>query len=157
MAKRHFRCNVCNDVHFGMNAPVVCPTCGVKHGYCEIDEYETRFVMHGESGDGNPGEVSRDKERIRMSWKVFASEDRSDAGPDSEFVLNPDTAHVDMVIDGVLANLDEHGAKLCPCRLRDPEGTYERDLELLCPCNFMVQDTWKERGDCWCGLFVKRS
>jgi ferredoxin-thioredoxin reductase catalytic subunit len=43
--------------------------------------------------------------------------------------------------------------RLCPCRLRD--GSRERDLELLCPCNFKHHDTWRNEGRCWCGLFVR--
>jgi ferredoxin-thioredoxin reductase catalytic subunit len=46
------------------------------------------------------------------------------------------------------------GLKLCPCRLRD--GTRNKDLELICPCNFKIQDTWKNKDMCWCGLFFKR-
>jgi len=58
------------------------------------------------------------------------------------------------VVEGVLENEKKYGLKLCPCRLRD--GTRERDLELLCPCNFKAQETWKNEGRCWCGLFVRR-
>lgn len=86
------------------------------------------------------------KEEIRGSWERFCEK--------NDFILNPDTPHVDIVIDGVLANEEKHGLKLCPCRLRD--GSRERDIELLCPCNFKIQDTWKNKGECWCGLFVKR-
>ena len=31
----------------------------------------------------------------------------------------------------------------------------ETDLELVCPCRFKRQETWKKQGRCWCGLFVK--
>lgn len=72
----------------------------------------------------------------------------------NDFMLNPDKTHVDLVVDGVLANEKECGLKLCPCRLRD--GTRERDLELICPCNFKTHDTWSRGGRCWCGLFVRR-
>jgi len=58
------------------------------------------------------------------------------------------------VVEGVLENEKKYGLKLCPCRLRD--GTRERDLELFCPCNFKAQETWKNEGRCWCGLFVRR-
>lgn len=72
----------------------------------------------------------------------------------NDFALNPDGEHVGGVIDGVLENEKKCGLKLCPCRLRD--GTMQRDLEIICPCNFKAQDTWKSEGRCWCGLFVKR-
>ncbi|MCK4336060.1 MAG: hypothetical protein KAT94_00735 [Candidatus Aenigmarchaeota archaeon] len=36
------------------------------------------------------------------------------------------------------------------------DGTREGDLKLMCPCNFKVQENWKKKGECWCGLFIKR-
>jgi len=85
-------------------------------------------------------------EELRESWESFTEK--------NDFMLNPDGKHVGMVIGGVLKNEENYGLKLCPCRLRD--GSRERDLELICPCNFEVQETWKSKGQCWCGLFVKR-
>lgn len=43
--KRFFRCNVCNDIHYGIAGPEVCPTCGHKNAYVEIEEKEARFVL----------------------------------------------------------------------------------------------------------------
>ncbi len=86
------------------------------------------------------------KEQLIKVWKMFAEK--------NNFQLNPDNSMVDMVADGVLNNEKKHGMKLCPCRLRD--GTRERDLELLCPCNFKTHKTWEEKGMCHCGLFVKK-
>ena len=71
-----------------------------------------------------------------------------------DFMLNPDETRVVLIVKGVIRNEKEHGMRFCPCRTRD--GTWERDLELLCPCNFFEQKTWKEKGECWCGLFVKQ-
>ena len=85
-------------------------------------------------------------EELRKVWGNFTEK--------NDFMLNPDKSHVDIVVEGVLNNEKKSGLKLCPCRLRD--GTRERDLELICPCNFKIQDTWREKGMCWCGLFVKR-
>ena len=86
------------------------------------------------------------KEELRKVYEKFTE--------GNDFVLNPDSNHVDMVIDGVLVNEKKFGLKLCPCRLRDE--TKERDLELICPCNFKAQEVWTKEGRCWCGLFVKR-
>lgn len=85
-------------------------------------------------------------QEIQKAWEMFTEK--------NDFVLNPDKEHVDMVIDGVLENEKLYGLKLCPCRLRDE--TQEGDLKLLCPCNFKIQETWKDKGMCWCGLFVRR-
>lgn len=77
-------------------------------------------------------------------WKKFAEK--------ADFKLN-NLDHVKNVEKGVLEIEKQTGLRFCPCRLRD--GTRETDLELLCPCNFKIQKTWKEHGRCWCGLFVK--
>ena len=85
------------------------------------------------------------KEELRKVWETFTEK--------NDFILNPDKEHVDVIVEGVLKNEEKFGLKLCPCRLRD--GTRQNDLELICPCNFKTQKTWKEKGMCWCGLFVK--
>lgn len=86
------------------------------------------------------------KEELIKVWGKFSEK--------NDFVLNPETKIVEGVADGVLINEQKHGLKLCPCRMRD--GSKERDLELICPCNFKTHDTWGKEGRCWCGLFVKR-
>jgi len=45
MNKKYWRCNVCNDVHFGMAGPETCPTCQAKNAYVEIDTTEAKKVM----------------------------------------------------------------------------------------------------------------
>ena len=86
------------------------------------------------------------KEELLRIWEKFTEK--------NDFILNPDREHVDMILDGVLENERKCGLKLCPCRLGD--GTRKRDLELICPCNFKIQETWKNKGECWCGLFFRR-
>ncbi len=43
--KKFFRCNVCNDVHYGFFPPEICSTCKVKDAYVEIEEKEAVSVM----------------------------------------------------------------------------------------------------------------
>ena len=43
--KIFFRCFVCNDIHYGMAGPEVCPTCSAKNAYVEIDPSEAKGVM----------------------------------------------------------------------------------------------------------------
>lgn len=83
---------------------------------------------------------------LRKAWENFTQS--------NDFKLNPDDWHVGFIAKGVLENEKKYGLKLCPCRLRD--GARQRDLELICPCNFKVQETWKTKNMCWCGLFVGR-
>ncbi len=90
-------------------------------------------------------------EELRKAWENFTE--------NNDFQLNPDKSHVDFIVNGVLVNEKKYGLKLCPCRLRD--GSRDRDLELICPCNFKMHETWIKsmsgrKPMCWCGLFVKR-
>ncbi len=87
-----------------------------------------------------------EKEEIRQAFAEFTK--------DNDFVLNPDKAHVDFILEGLLKIEEDSGLKYCPCRLRT--GKEEEDLLLLCPCNFKIHETWKTQGRCWCGLFIKR-
>jgi len=45
MEKKYFRCMVCNDIHFGLAPPEICPTCGHVHAYVEITEAEAKAVF----------------------------------------------------------------------------------------------------------------
>ena len=86
------------------------------------------------------------KNELIKIWKKFTE--------NNDFILNSDSKHIEFITDGVLELERKHNLKLCPCRLRD--GSRKKDLELLCPCNFKIQETWKKKSECWCGLFVKR-
>ena len=43
--KKFFRCIVCNDIHWGYNAPEICPTCLNKNAYIEIEEKEAKYIF----------------------------------------------------------------------------------------------------------------
>jgi len=85
------------------------------------------------------------KEELIKIWERFTEK--------TDFKLN-DKEHIDIVAKGVLTMEEKTGLKLCPCRLSD--GSKEKNIELLCPCNFKIQTKWKQQDECWCGLFVKR-
>lgn len=42
--KKFFRCTVCNDIHYGVAGPEVCPTCKQVNVYVEIDASEAKTV-----------------------------------------------------------------------------------------------------------------
>ena len=86
------------------------------------------------------------KDRLIQVWEAFTKK--------NDFSLNPDSEHVSFIAEGVLSIEKDQGLKLCPCRLTD--GSRDRNLELLCPCNFKTHETWEKEGRCWCGLFIKR-
>ncbi len=87
-------------------------------------------------------------EKLIKIWQDFV--DRQEP---NDFRLNPDEKEVERLARGVLENEKNHGLKFCPCRMTT--GNREEDLKLICPCNFKMQKTWKEKGECWCSLFVK--
>lgn len=43
--KKFWRCNICNDIHYGVAGPEICPTCQAKNAYVEIDKEEAKNVM----------------------------------------------------------------------------------------------------------------
>lgn len=45
MGKKYFRCNVCQDIHFGNEGPEICPTCKQKDAYVEVEKAEADLVM----------------------------------------------------------------------------------------------------------------
>jgi len=92
----------------------------------------------------------KEVEGLMKAWGRFADSQEGDGA----FMLNPDRSRVRMLANGVLDNEKSHGLKYCPCRMRT--GDREADLRLICPCNFKAQHTWRERGECWCSLFVRR-
>jgi len=89
-----------------------------------------------------------DKDKFQKDIEKFAE--------NREFQINPDKEKVNMLIEGVFECERNYGFKYCPCRLIEKD--FEKDLKLICPCNFLIHETYKDKddGECWCGLFVKR-
>lgn len=93
-----------------------------------------------------------DKQKIAALidiWREFALRQEGS----EKFNLNLDMARVNLLAEGVLNNEETHGFRYCPCRLATGDKT--ADAKLICPCNFKAQKTWKEKGECWCSLFVR--
>ncbi len=67
------------------------------------------------------------------------------------YFLNPDRALVMDLMDGLLTNEQRYGYWSCPCRLA--EGVRERDLDIICPCDYRDPDL-AEFGACYCALYV---
>ncbi len=88
-----------------------------------------------------------DQAKVVAAWKQF-----SDQSPTVRLTDKAD--EVELLSKGVLENLKGKGQRYCPCRITT--GDRAKDLSLICPCNFIRQPTYKEDGECWCGLFVKR-
>jgi ferredoxin-thioredoxin reductase catalytic chain len=139
--KKYWRCHVCNDIHYGVKAPKVCPTCLQDNAYVEVSSFEASQVM-------SVTETRVDKDAYADAIRAFAEP--------KEFQVNPDQKRVDLLLEGMFNNEANHGLKYCPCRMIEKD--FEKDLTLICPCNFPTHDTYqgKEEGECWCGLFIKR-
>jgi len=139
--KKYWRCFVCNDIHYGVKPPEICPTCLVKNAYVEISSEEAKKIS-------SMTKVEFDKEKFLEAIERFAGK--------NEFQVNPDTEKVKMLLDGMFNNEQNHGLKYCPCRLITKD--FAEDLKLVCPCNFLIHETYKDKedGECWCGLFVRR-
>ncbi len=143
MKKRYWRCYVCNDIHYGVVPPELCPTCKVLHAYVEITAEEARKIL------GGGPDIAMVAEDFRASIERFTV--------GNEFEVNPDADKVNLLLTGIFENEKNHGFKFCPCRLRTKD--WEEDLKLICPCNFPIHETYKgvKAGECWCGLFVRRT
>jgi len=139
--KKFWRCNVCNDIHYGLKPPKQCPTCGALDAFVICDTNEAMKVMEGEKTS-----IATQEELIDV-WKEWVS--RND-----KIKLWEELESVKLLATGEIENDRNKGLKYCPCR--SLTGEREKDLKLICPCNFYKQKTWKEYGECWCGLFVKR-
>lgn len=67
------------------------------------------------------------------------------------YYLNPDEEFVRDLVEGLLTNTQRYGYQACPCRLA--EGDKEKDLDIICPCDYRDADL-VEWGACYCALYV---
>jgi ferredoxin-thioredoxin reductase catalytic chain len=139
--KKYWRCYICNDIHYGVKPADICPTCLARNAYVEISSDEAAKIMQTTT-------TTMSRDQFRRAIETFTEK--------NEFEVNPDKARVEMLLDGVFANEQNHGLKYCPCRLAT--GDFVEDVKLVCPCNFIVHETYagKPDGECWCSLFVRR-
>jgi ferredoxin-thioredoxin reductase catalytic subunit len=96
---------------------------------------------------GDHGDSFATTESVIAAWREFATNNPM-------IKMNPNEEEVNTLASGVLENVKNRGMKYCPCRMTS--GDFQKDLELVCPCNFYRQKVYKENGECWCGLFMKR-
>ncbi|MFO8055945.1 MAG: ferredoxin-thioredoxin reductase catalytic domain-containing protein [bacterium] len=65
--------------------------------------------------------------------------------------LNPDREMTLMLCEGLVQNEQRYGYMGCPCRLL--EGDPEKDLDIICPCDYRDPDL-NDYGTCYCALYV---
>ena len=69
------------------------------------------------------------------------------------FRLQPDSAMLDTVFNGILRNQEKHGDLYCPCRR--VTGDIEEDKKIVCPCIYHEQEVAQD-GHCKCHLFFSK-
>lgn len=85
-------------------------------------------------------------ERIERAYARLARE-----AAEGGYLLNPDRAFVNDLVEGLLSNEDRYGYPSCPCRLAS--GDRGDDLDIVCPCDYRDPDL-AEYGACYCALYV---
>ncbi|MEW6041296.1 MAG: ferredoxin-thioredoxin reductase catalytic domain-containing protein [Elusimicrobiota bacterium] len=70
----------------------------------------------------------------------------------SGFKLNPDSAILEIVIEGLARNKEKYGKYYCPCRR--VTGNPEEDRKKICPCVWH-KDEINQQGHCLCNLYYK--
>ncbi len=84
------------------------------------------------------GEFSREVIELHERLSREAEEAGYHINPDREFAL--------MLAEGLQRNLERYGYMLCPCRMG--EGEREKDLDIICPCDYRDADL-DEYGQCY--------
>jgi ferredoxin-thioredoxin reductase catalytic subunit/rubredoxin len=72
-------------------------------------------------------------------------------GEAAGYHLNPDVEFTLDLVEALLTNEARYGYRACPCRLAD--GVRERDLDIICPCDYRDPDL-DDYGACYCALYV---
>jgi ferredoxin-thioredoxin reductase catalytic chain len=139
--KNVWQCAECRDLHLGAKPLSLCPSCGSKIKYGAMDREEAV-----RSTGGVDYALDTSEEMLKV-WDEFAERN-------GRIKVWDDRESVKQLSVGVLENVRSKGLRYCPCRVTT--GDPDKDMKLICPCNFLAQQTWKEYGECWCGLFVKR-
>lgn len=84
--------------------------------------------------------------------KIDALYERLDREAESSgYHLNPDREFTRELVEGLLVNELRYGYWACPCRLAS--GNKEKDLDIVCPCDYRDPDLL-DWGACYCCLYV---
>jgi len=70
------------------------------------------------------------------------------------YFFNSDKEKVFDLLKGLLINKERYGYMSCPCRLAS--GNYEKDKDIICPCEYRTPDV-KEFGICYCNLYASKA
>ena len=93
-----------------------------------------------------PTQEEPTQEEIDKLYSHLAS-----AAKSGGYHLNPDEEFTRDIVEALLVNTRRYGYQACPCRLA--VGTREKDLDIICPCDYRDPDL-SEFGTCYCALYV---
>lgn len=91
-------------------------------------------------------EIQPTEEEVNKLYEKLDKEAKS-AG----YNLNPDVEFTKDLVKGLLINEKRYGYWACPCRLA--EGVKEKDLDIICPCDYRDPDL-NDYDACYCALYV---
>jgi ferredoxin-thioredoxin reductase catalytic subunit len=69
------------------------------------------------------------------------------------YFFNKDRAVTLDLLKSLTINKERYGYMSCPCRLAS--GDYEKDKDIVCPCEYRAPDV-KKYGSCYCNLYVSQ-
>jgi ferredoxin-thioredoxin reductase catalytic subunit/rubredoxin len=72
-------------------------------------------------------------------------------GEQSGYYLNHDVEFARDLIRSLIINEKRYKYWACPCRLA--EGVKEKDLDIICPCDYRDPDL-SQYGTCFCALYI---
>lgn len=87
-----------------------------------------------------------DEQRSHMDVRQFVH----NVADKRQWKLNRDEDFLDMLVEGLQANLERLGYLQCPCRLSWDDR--QKDKDIICPCVYAADDI-AEYGHCFCSLF----
>ena len=71
----------------------------------------------------------------------------------NNWILNKDENTLHELIEGLVENKKKYGYQSCPCRLAS--GNRKLDRDLICPCDYALDNDVKEYGACYCNLYMR--
>ena len=69
------------------------------------------------------------------------------------YLLNPNREDTLALCEGLLTNTRRYGCQPCPCRIA--QGIRDKDLDIICPCDYRDPDL-NDWGACYCALYVTK-
>lgn len=112
------------------------------------EEKEKKDTEQEASGEKSMEQESTEPTEEEVK-KLYVRLDRE--ARQSGYHLNPDIEFTKELVYGLLVNEKRYAYLACPCRLAS--GEKEKDLDIICPCNYRDPDL-NDYGACYCALYV---